>query len=89
MVEDMACRSWWKNLWGSDGRSWAQVVKRERALICDHGRNTSVEKFLAHKSKATEKSGVGLANYRLGIGDNILDEPTRTLATLRIMLLVE
>ena len=65
------------------------MVNRERALICDDGRNASVEKFLAHKSKATEKSRERLANYPLESGDNILDEPTRTLATLRIMLLVE
>ena len=32
------------------------MVKREREVICDDGTNASVEKFLAHKSKATKES---------------------------------
>ena len=33
IVAKMACISWKKNLWGSDGRTLQHVAKRDRALM--------------------------------------------------------
>lgn len=56
MVDEMAWRSWWNSLRGSDSGGVVVATKRMNAEIWDWGRNDSVERCLVARSSATEKS---------------------------------